>query len=663
MIAFKKILTVLFILCTATIAAQNSLVHYTSTNDLPSNSIKDITQDSIGYLWFATHKGLAQFDGKTFTSLKKENGLISNKIQKVYAKNQKLYIGTDKGLSIKKGNQFINFECKSIHAIIAHNNEVFVGTSLGIYTLKEDYLGRLKIHDSLDLSEINDIQFDGTYFWVATNKALWKVDNLNAPKLVDKITNNTTSQLIIKDRKVVAATHTNGVVLFDNKVIQLTDTPKYISSIAYTQSNIWISTFNDGIEKLNTDFSFSNKLNKYNGSIPTNKINKLFVDTHQNVWIATDNKGVFKYRNPGTYNTQNPIIAFEDIQVVYKSIDSININNYTKEFQLPPNKNHLSFTFKTVDIEKPKHVQYRYKLNDQTSPWGLKNSVNFANLSSGKYTFLVESKINNKVSNPISFQFFIDKPIYEKIWFQWIASSIIFLLIGFFIYKRIRKIKAKDRAKIEKLQLENHLLSLEQKALQLQMNPHFIFNVLNGIKALGNAGKTLELNNTISKFSSLLRAILQNSRLEEISLQDEVNTLQNYVELEQQLNNDSFSFSIEQNLNIDIEEILVPPMLMQPFIENSIKHGLKNRAQGHITLEFSVFNQFLYCTIIDNGVGYYESQKTKGHKKHHSLAIKVTKERIENLSGSHSFTISELKEKNTVKGTKVWFKIPLKTDF
>ena len=69
MIAFKKILTILFILCTATIAAQNSLVHYTSINDLPSNSIKDITQDSIGYLWFATHKGLAQFDGKTFTTL------------------------------------------------------------------------------------------------------------------------------------------------------------------------------------------------------------------------------------------------------------------------------------------------------------------------------------------------------------------------------------------------------------------------------------------------------------------------------------------------------------------------------------------------------------------------------------------------------------------
>lgn len=663
MIAFKKILIILFCICTATLAAQNSLVNYNTHNDLPSNSVYDIAQDSIGYLWFGTNKGLAQFDGKEFISYTSKNGLISNNIQTVYSKNQKLYIGTDKGLSIKKGNQFLNFDCKHIYSIIVHNNEVFVGTSLGIYKLKEDYLGRLRIHDSLDLSKINDIQFDGNYFWIATDKALWKVDNLNAPKLVDKITNDATSQIIIKENKVFVATYTQGILLFDSKVIQLTKTPNYISSFVYTTNNVWVSTFNDGIEKLNPDFSFSNKLNKYNGEISTNKINSLFVDSHQNIWIATDNKGTFKYKNSVAQNIQKPIIAFEDIQVVYKSIDSININNYPNEFKLPSNKNHLSFTFKTVDIEKPKNVQYRYKLNDHISPWGLKNSVNFANLSSGNYTFIVESKVNDQISNPVSFQFYIDKPIYKKIWFQWASFSLIFLVTGFFVYRGIKKAKAKDKAKIEKLEMENHLLSLEQKALQLQMNPHFIFNVLNGIKALGNTGKTIELNNTISKFSNLLRSILQNSRLEEISLQDEINTLKNYVELEQQLHNNSFDFFIDNNLTIDTEEIMVPPMLIQPFVENSIKHGIKSVAKGEITLKFAIFNDFLHCTIIDNGIGYFQSQKLKTPKKHHSLAVKVTQERIENLSGEHSFCINELGNEKDIQGTKVWFKIPLKTDF
>ena len=662
--ALKKLFFVSFLFFITHIVGQNSMIHFSVENDLPCETFTDIIQDEIGYLWLASTKGLVKYDGIKFTTYTTKNGLISNNIISLYCNNKQLFIGTDKGLSIKTGNTFKNFECKPIHSILSTKDGIFTGTNLGIYKLKEDYLARLKFNDAIDLSIINHLQFDGTSFWIATNKALWKIDNLHQPKLIDKILNDGTSQLLIEKEKVIATTNTSGIYLFNNSAIELTKSPKEISSIAKTNSTIWVATKNDGIEKLFSDYSFSNKLNKYNGEIPTNKINKLYTDKYQNLWIATQDKGLFKIPNTTTITLKKPVIAFESIEVAYQSLDSISKQySYPEILKLPSNKNHLSFSFKTVHIQNPKNVFYRYKLNDEFSPWSTSSTINFANLPPGNYTFTAQSKIENLESEPLQFSFYIDKPLHKKTWFIWSSIAFILLLTSIYLYTFIKRIKNKNKAKIEKLELENNLLSLEQKALQLQMNPHFIFNVLNGIKALGNSGKTTELNNTISLFSNLLRGILQNSRLEEISLLDEINTLKNYVNLEQLINNQKFDFTIHQNLSIDIEEILVPPMLIQPFVENSIKHGIATIQKGIITIDFSVYNDFLHCSIIDNGIGIYQSQKNKSSKNHTSLALKVTKERIENLSGNHSFTITELKKEGEIIGTKVWFKLPLKTDF
>ena len=194
------------------------------------------------------------------------------------------------------------------------------------------------------------------------------------------------------------------------------------------------------------------------------------------------------------------------------------------------------------------------------------------------------------------------------------------------------------------------------------MNPHFIFNVLNGIKAFGNTGNTKELNTTISQFASLLRALLYNSRKEEINLSEEIETLKNYLDLEQKLNA-NFEYTITAEIeNIAKEEILIPPMLVQPFVENSIKHGFKN-SEGKLSILFKTNNNHLMCTIIDNGIGIEQSKKVKSTSNHISVALKVTKERIENLSKTSWLKIKETFENNQITGTKVEFQIPLKTDY
>ena len=209
------------------------------------------------------------------------------------------------------------------------------------------------------------------------------------------------------------------------------------------------------------------------------------------------------------------------------------------------------------------------------------------------------------------------------------------------------------------------MLSLEQKALQLQMNPHFIFNVLNGIKGLGNLGKTKELNKAISQFSVLLRSVLNNARLEEISLHEEIESLKNYLDLEQQMSSKSFTYSIEKNLDTtDAEEILIPPMLLQPLVENAIEHGIQaNATDGKIRIEFKIQHPFLECSIIDNGIGIHHYKDNEKDKEHASVALIITKERIINLSNKNSFSIDEIQQGTLTNGTKVWFKIPLRTDY
>lgn len=665
---FFKILLLLGFTTQINLAVQNDSLNnqigknFTVKDGLPSNTITAINQDQMGYLWLATNKGLVRYDGNDFITYTQDKELISNQIRTLFSKGNQLFIGTNKGLTIKTNNTFTSFQSKAINTILAFNNYIYVGTELGIYQLKNGFLAPIKTYQPIDLAVINDLKFDGEFFWIATNTGLWKTTQLRPHQTIQKIGDDSYTSVLIKDQHVIAATYNNGIQLATKDTLKtISTTPRQILSLQKVDEELWVTTKNEGIEVLNAEFNFDRKINKYN-TLTTDHIPTVFQDEQNLVWIATGDKGIYQFKKAS--NTQKvtpkiPKLSFENIEVVYQPIDSIDINSYTKTLILPPNKNHLSFTFTTVNIHQPKQIVYRYKLGETYSPWTPKNSIDFANLQSGYYTFIAQSKVNGKISRPIQFDFFIDKPFYQKAWFITLALFGIVLIVFLIIYDYSKKVKVK----VEKLQLENHLLSLEQKALQLQMNPHFIFNVLNGIKALGVANKPKELTTTINKFATLLRAVLHSSRKMYVSLEKEVSTLKNYIELEQQMSPNPFEYVINTNIDLDLDEILIPPMLIQPFVENSIKHGIKSIKNGKLSVNFSIIEEYLQCTIIDNGIGIRKSQQLKSSTTHNSVAVKVTRERVESLSGTNSFIIEEIIEEHQVIGTKVWFKIPLITDF
>jgi len=326
----------------------------------------------------------------------------------------------------------------------------------------------------------------------------------------------------------------------------------------------------------------------------------------------------------------------------------------------------LGFAFRSVDLDHPNALQYRSKLDDSNwSPWSNERKQNFASLAFGLHTFSVQSRNQRWVeSEPVQFKFFIDSPLHQKDWFQWSVLALSVLLLMGLSWGYFRKLKAKNKAAQEQLQAQNYLLTLEQKALRLQMNPHFIFNVLNGIKAMAGS-KPEKMNTTINSFAVLLRETLQNSRKETISLEQEVKALKHYIEVEKLMAPKPFTHHITINTTPSAEEVLIPPMLIQPFVENAIRHGiLKGNRTGELKIDFHTSDTLLHCTITDNGMGIYASQQAKPKTDHQSMALVVTKERLVSIAGADTLQITEIKEEDgTIGGTRITFAIPLLTDY
>jgi two-component system sensor histidine kinase LytS len=662
---YTKILLFIFLIISFDIESQENRLEKIRVSDgLSGQIINDIAQDEMGYLWLATNKGFSTFDGADFTHYKNE------KATTIFIKNNIIYIGLKSGLLIKKNNQTSFFESKEILKIKTINEKIIIVSIAGIYEFREDYLVPLQLHTKIALSVVNDIIFYNNEIYIAAKNGLWVIDELFKPSKADKILDANFVSLLITDDKLIAATSKNELkIIYQKKVTTTLKTEEKITAIKKNNNQLWVSTNGNGIDIFNlNDFSFNRKINKYNAPI-SNQINTIFKDLQNTVWIASK-EGLYNYKSKSSllnnFNSKlKPVIYLENIAINYTDLDGINYQLFHKTLQLSATDNNISFRYKTIDLNQPKSIQYRYKLKDVFSPWSSENTVEFANLEAGNYNFTVQSKKGLVVSDKKSFSFFIDIPLYKKPWFLILSFAISLFIASAFIDVYIKKIKKKNNQKVTQLKRKNHLLTLEQKALQLQMNPHFIFNILNGIKALANSGSTTELNTIISQFSVLLRNVLNNSRLQEISLKEELKSLKNYLDLEQNMNAINFEYKIETSLNsIDSEEILIPPMLLQPFVENSIKHAfLPNTKEAKIQLFFQVNGNFLHFTIEDNGIGFQQSKKEKANTNHESIALKVSKERIQYLSKYNSFFIEEIKDKSEVSGTKIKFKIPLKTDY
>ncbi|WP_075590304.1 tetratricopeptide repeat-containing sensor histidine kinase [Labilibacter marinus] len=244
--------------------------------------------------------------------------------------------------------------------------------------------------------------------------------------------------------------------------------------------------------------------------------------------------------------------------------------------------------------------------------------------------------------------------------------TIVFLSIAFFVifggvvvyfYSRDKGMKEKQR-----------LLSLEQKVLRTQMNPHFIFNSLSAIQCYVLENKTMDAVDFLADFASLMRMVLHYSQEEFISLEQEREILDFYIDLQNKRFGDKVKYQIVIDEKLEKSKVKIPPMLAQPFIENSFEHGeLCKREDGHILVRFEKKGKNLSYQIEDNGIGILSTRKGSNSpttKKHKSLALKITKERLKLINKNHLANRVDLlvedRSKYGTNGTRVEFTIPLR---
>ncbi|KAA5827638.1 tetratricopeptide repeat protein [Algibacter amylolyticus] len=230
-------------------------------------------------------------------------------------------------------------------------------------------------------------------------------------------------------------------------------------------------------------------------------------------------------------------------------------------------------------------------------------------------------------------------------------------IIGVTLFRR----KQLAVAKAKEIELKNKVTDTELKVLRAQMNPHFIFNSLNSINSYIVKNDTESATNYLTKFSKLVRKTLESSTEKEVLLKDDIEILKNYLDIENKRLNNSFTYSIKVDDAIDAGNTLIPPLIFQPFLENSIWHGIAQMERsGHISVEFKKENNVLFCIVDDNGVG--RKQAIKVAKENTSLGINLTKNRIDIINAQNK-TKGSLRIIDKEQGVRVEVKLPLKLAF
>lgn len=241
-----------------------------------------------------------------------------------------------------------------------------------------------------------------------------------------------------------------------------------------------------------------------------------------------------------------------------------------------------------------------------------------------------------------------------------IGGSTLLLLsgsAGFLLFKRRREANQKR----QEAELRAEIADTEMKALRAQMNPHFIFNSLNSISDYVNKHDTESADYYLTKFARLMRLILENSEQEEVTLAEDLQALELYMQLEAMRLTNRFTYAIQIDTDIDPEETLVPPLILQPFVENSIWHGLAHKqGGGHVSVRIQKDGKMLNCTVEDNGVGRQvaATQDKTGLSEKKSLGMKITNSRI-SLLNRRKQTKAAITFADLPEGTRVDVKLPL----
>lgn len=489
----------------------------------------------------------------------------------------------------------------------------------------------------------------------------------------------------------------------NNTEIKLGNQPFYASKIIHYQNNLYaLSTkgnlykiFNDknfvllnksyGIKDFDIKFikqfddklifvsqNFVHQLNLQNNQLSTINININAYEINDvllkdNVLFLITNRGIIK----STF--QNKINKKEGatLQINELIVNNKKYNPHTKN-QFDYNQNDIIINFSLLDFGSSTQNQLYYKINNDNWQSVLNETrvLQFASLAPGDYNLIF--KLNDQIlSSKIVFT--IETPFWQTAWFT-LLCILLTLLIGFIYYReQVNKLRTKNKLLEdknillqEKIELEHSLNKSVLTSIKSQMNPHFFYNALNTIQAYIFTNDKAKANNYLAKFSKLTRVILEQSEKETILLGEEIESLTLYLELEKMRFNTGFEYHIEIKTTTHKDSLEFPPMLIQPYVENAVKHGLLHKeGDKKLMIIFEEHADHIFITIDDNGIGRKRSGELNKIKneKYQSFSTQANEKRLEILNRQNDKIavkiIDKLNGDGSSNGTKITLTIPI----
>jgi ligand-binding sensor domain-containing protein len=394
--------------------------------------------------------------------------------------------------------------------------------------------------------------------------------------------------------------------------------------------------------------------------LPTQEVNDVCL-IGQKVYVATSaGLSVLNYENLsyGQFSKPFPLI----IKNLYLNRAPVAIASH---YDLAHTQNNIDIDFVGLSYQSDKNIRYEYRLRQPSASNALWRSTTNTRLelSSIAYgSYILELKaydVNNQETTIRPITFVINPPFWKTIWFALVVLGLAVVLVGLAAWLRVRYIKGKE---IEKTKINKKFAELELQALQAQMNPHFVFNALTAIQNFILQHNDEQALMYLNKFSRLMRLFLESTREKYISLHDEIQLLKLYIELEHLRFRSKFEYDFMIDENTDQTQP-IPSMLIQPFIENAINHGLLYVEHGgYLNVSFINKGNTLRCVIEDNGVGREKSKalKATSTKSYKSRGIEITQDRVKTLQETDNLKISiNIIDKTNPTGTSVEINIGL----
>lgn len=513
------------------------------------------------------------------------------------------------------------------------------------------------------LGHINDrisgVCYDGQTIYVSGLKGVYVYNTKSKVFEKSDLINTRVEGMVVKGSTIYFATKSNGVIVRSaNSIDTLTEKNGLISNICRgiktNDFDVWAIT-NNGLSRISE------------GNKGVYKIYNYFLDYFtdlvdiKDIILADDH---LFFASGSSIYILNIGYKIPDEKIRILGLRANGKSYFAKHIEFKDAPSEVEVQCEALLYKLKGKINYRYRLNNGNWRYASQNTILLGELRPGDY--LVEVEVLNSATNWIKAEnnltISIAKPFWQSPFF--VLAIIIFIstLIGLILYglsrRQIRREQLKDQLKMQ-------MIELESKSVRSQMNPHFIFNSLNTLHRFILEENYANAESYLIRFSKLLRKLIESSTNDKISLKEEMNVLKGYMEIEQLRFSKGFKFDMENEV-VSSEEVYIPFMLIQPFIENALWHGLMHKAEDReLNVSFKRLDAFrILCIIDDNGIGREAAKQYRDPLKKKSLAIEFITQRLELLSRVRGVdcyfkVIDKKNEKNESLGTKVEIILPI----